>query len=165
MEVRWFRGDNSKLVHLYSDGHEVNGDAAPAYVNRTEFVKEAIRQGKVTLRLRNISVSDDGSYQCSFKGNGISDGASMNLSIAGQETSDNDLPFKISRNQIAIQKPISRLKLMEKTGQSFSRYFVAMLLLQMLTPSSEQFTVNGIEGPVLAPLGGKVELSCQLSPP
>ncbi|KAG5214731.1 hypothetical protein JEQ12_000307 [Ovis aries] len=111
MEVRWFRGDNSKLVHLYRDGHEVNGDAAPAYVNRTEFVKEAIRQGKVTLRLRNISVSDDGSYQCSFKGNGISDVASMNLSIA------------------------------------------------------EQFTVNGIEGPVLAPLGGKVELSCQLSPP
>ncbi|XP_013818194.2 PREDICTED: selection and upkeep of intraepithelial T-cells protein 8-like [Capra hircus] len=82
MEVRWFRGDNSKLVHLYRDGHEVNGDAAPAYVNRTEFVKEAIRQGKVTLRLRNISVSDDGSYQCSFKGNGISDVASMNLSMA-----------------------------------------------------------------------------------
>uniref|UniRef100_A0A8C2NKS3 Ig-like domain-containing protein n=1 Tax=Capra hircus TaxID=9925 RepID=A0A8C2NKS3_CAPHI len=26
---------------------------------------------------------------------------------------------------------------MEKTGQSFSRYFVAMLLLQMITPSSE----------------------------
>ncbi|ELR47597.1 Selection and upkeep of intraepithelial T-cells protein 1, partial [Bos mutus] len=25
--------------------------------------------------------------------------------------------------------------------------------------------VNGIEGPILAPLGGKVELSCQLSPP
>lgn len=84
MEVRWFRGDNSKLVHLYRDGHEVNGDAAPAYVNRTEFVKEAIRQGKVTLRLRNISVSDDGSYQCSFKGNGISDVASMNLSMAGK---------------------------------------------------------------------------------
>lgn len=62
----------------------MNGDAAPAYVNRTEFVKEAIRQGKVTLRLRNISVSDDGSYQCSFKGNGISDVASMNLSMAGK---------------------------------------------------------------------------------
>ncbi|XP_043732067.1 putative selection and upkeep of intraepithelial T-cells protein 1 homolog isoform X1 [Cervus elaphus] len=54
---------------------------------------------------------------------------------------------------------------MEMTGQSFSRYFVAMLLLQMITPSSEKFTVNGIEGPILAPLGGKVELSCQLSPP
>ncbi|XP_043733401.1 selection and upkeep of intraepithelial T-cells protein 8-like isoform X1 [Cervus elaphus] len=88
MEVRWFRGDNSKLIHLYRDGHEVNGEAAPEYVNRTEFVKEAIREGKVTLRLRNISVSDAGSYQCSFKGSGINDVASMNLSIAalGLET-------------------------------------------------------------------------------
>ncbi|XP_040087880.1 selection and upkeep of intraepithelial T-cells protein 7-like [Oryx dammah] len=88
MEVRWFRGDNSKLVHLYRDGHEVNGDAAPEYVNLTEFVKETVRQGKVTLRLRNISVSDDGSYRCSFKGNGINDVASMNLSRAalGLET-------------------------------------------------------------------------------
>ncbi|XP_010832757.1 PREDICTED: putative selection and upkeep of intraepithelial T-cells protein 1 homolog [Bison bison bison] len=88
MEVRWFRGDNSKLVHLYRDGHEVNGEAAPEYVNRTEFVNEAIRQGKVMLRLHNISVSDDGSYQCSFKGSGINNVASMNLSIAalGLET-------------------------------------------------------------------------------
>ncbi|XDB48371.1 hypothetical protein AB1E18_001956 [Capra hircus] len=154
MEVRWFRGDNSKLVHLYRDGHEVNGDAAPAYVNRTEFVKEAIRQGKVTLRLRNISVSDDGSYQCSFKGNGISDVASMNLSMAGT-----------SQDNALLGTRISRLKLMEKTGQSFSRYFVAMLLLQMITPSSEQFTANGIEGPVLAPWGGKVELSSPLQKP
>ena len=84
MEVRWFRGDNSKLVHLYRDGHEVNGEAAPEYVNCTEFVNEAIRQGKVTLKLHNISVSDDGSYQCSFKGSGINDVASMNLSIAGK---------------------------------------------------------------------------------
>ncbi|XP_052031790.1 selection and upkeep of intraepithelial T-cells protein 2-like, partial [Apodemus sylvaticus] len=29
----------------------------------------------------------------------------------------------------------------------------------------EQFTVNGLQQPVLAPLGGKLELSCQLSPP
>ncbi|XP_020725344.2 selection and upkeep of intraepithelial T-cells protein 7-like isoform X1 [Odocoileus virginianus] len=88
MEVRWFRGDDSKLVHLYRDGHGVSEEAAPEYVNRTEFVKEAIREGKVTLRLRNISVSDDGSYQCSFKGSGINDVASMNLSIAalGLET-------------------------------------------------------------------------------
>ena len=84
MEVRWFRGDDSKLVHLYRDGHGVSGEAAPEYVNRTEFVKEAIREGKVTLRLHNISVSDAGSYQCSFKGSGINDVVSMNLSIAGK---------------------------------------------------------------------------------
>ncbi|XP_076419728.1 selection and upkeep of intraepithelial T-cells protein 1-like [Peromyscus maniculatus bairdii] len=43
------------------------------------------------------------------------------------------------------------------------KYF--LYLLQVVVPSSEQFTVIGSEGPVLAPLGGTLELSCQLSPP
>ncbi|XP_017811330.1 selection and upkeep of intraepithelial T-cells protein 1 isoform X6 [Papio anubis] len=55
--------------------------------------------------------------------------------------------------------------IMETAGLSFSRYFVVMNLLQMTIPSSEQFTVNSLERPVLAALGGNVELSCQLSPP
>nr|KAF6508003.1 hypothetical protein HJG63_017641 [Rousettus aegyptiacus] len=54
---------------------------------------------------------------------------------------------------------------METTGLSFTRCFVFMLLLPMITPSSEQFTVTGLQGPIVAPLGGVVELSCHLSPP
>ncbi|XP_036034489.1 selection and upkeep of intraepithelial T-cells protein 2-like [Onychomys torridus] len=42
---------------------------------------------------------------------------------------------------------------------------IVLYLLQMVALSSEQFTVTGLEGPVLAPLGGTLELSCQLSPP
>uniref|UniRef100_A0A8I6AJR2 Ig-like domain-containing protein n=1 Tax=Rattus norvegicus TaxID=10116 RepID=A0A8I6AJR2_RAT len=42
---------------------------------------------------------------------------------------------------------------------------VALYLLQMVALTSEQFTVNGLPSPVLAPLGGNLELSCQLSPP
>ncbi|XP_037058713.1 selection and upkeep of intraepithelial T-cells protein 8-like isoform X2 [Peromyscus leucopus] len=82
MEVRWFRSDNSKLVYQYGGGHGVNGEAAPEYVNRTEFVKEAIGKGKVALRIHNISISDDGLYQCSFNDSGFSDMTSMNLSVA-----------------------------------------------------------------------------------
>ncbi|XP_014310049.1 selection and upkeep of intraepithelial T-cells protein 8-like isoform X2 [Myotis lucifugus] len=88
MEVSWFKGDHSKLVHLYRDGHEVKGEAAPEYVDRTEFVKEAIGEGKVALRLHNIRVSDNGTYQCSFKDSNFSSVASMDLSVAalGLET-------------------------------------------------------------------------------
>ncbi|XP_054576804.1 selection and upkeep of intraepithelial T-cells protein 8-like isoform X1 [Eptesicus fuscus] len=90
MEVSWFKGDHStsKLVHLYRDGHEVKGKAAPEYVDRTEFVKEAIGAGKVTLRLHNIRVSDNGTYQCSFKDSNFSNMASMDLNVAalGLET-------------------------------------------------------------------------------
>ncbi|XP_016057474.1 PREDICTED: putative selection and upkeep of intraepithelial T-cells protein 1 homolog, partial [Miniopterus natalensis] len=82
MEVSWFKGDRSRLVHLYRDGHEVKGKAAQEYVDRTEFVKEAIGEGKVTLRIHNISISDNGLYQCSFKDGNFSDVASMNLSVA-----------------------------------------------------------------------------------
>uniref|UniRef100_A0A8D2HS76 Butyrophilin-like protein 2 n=1 Tax=Urocitellus parryii TaxID=9999 RepID=A0A8D2HS76_UROPR len=67
MEVLWFKGDNSQFVYLYRGGHEVNGEAAPEYVNRTEFVKEAMGEGKVTLKIHNVSISDGGPYRCSFK--------------------------------------------------------------------------------------------------
>ncbi|XP_046274789.2 selection and upkeep of intraepithelial T-cells protein 7 isoform X3 [Marmota monax] len=98
MEVRWFKGDNSQLVYLYrGGGHEVNGEAAPEYVNRTEFVKEAMGEGKVTLKIHNVSISDGGPYRCSFKDTDFSDAAGMNLSVAalGLET------------QIHVQVPVS----------------------------------------------------------
>lgn len=85
MEVSWFKGDRStsKLIHLYRDGHEVKGKAALEYVDRTEFVKEAIGEGKVALRLHNIRVSDNGTYQCSFKDSNFSNVASMELNVTG----------------------------------------------------------------------------------
>ncbi|XP_049631439.1 selection and upkeep of intraepithelial T-cells protein 7-like [Suncus etruscus] len=82
LEIQWFRGNTSNTIHLYRGGHEVNEKVAPEYMNRTEFVKAAIGKGKVTLRLHNISVSDDGPYHCSFKDDHFSDAASINLSVA-----------------------------------------------------------------------------------
>ncbi|XP_040834553.1 selection and upkeep of intraepithelial T-cells protein 8-like [Ochotona curzoniae] len=82
MEIHWFRGDHSKPVYLYRGGREENREADPEYVGRVEFVKETIGEGQVTLRINNISISDEGSYQCSFEDNGFSDMAILNLSVA-----------------------------------------------------------------------------------
>ncbi|XP_040613366.1 selection and upkeep of intraepithelial T-cells protein 8 [Mesocricetus auratus] len=82
MEVRWFRSGHSQPLYLYRGSHGANGEAAPEYVNRVEFVKEAIGKGKVALRIRNISIPDDGLYQCSFNDSAFSYVASMNLSVA-----------------------------------------------------------------------------------
>ncbi|XP_027258084.1 selection and upkeep of intraepithelial T-cells protein 8-like isoform X2 [Cricetulus griseus] len=82
MEVRWFRSGHSKPVYLYKGSHGANGEAAPEYVNRIEFVKEAIGKGKVALRIHNISISDDGLYQCLFNDSAFSYVASTNLSVA-----------------------------------------------------------------------------------
>ncbi|XP_008762179.2 selection and upkeep of intraepithelial T-cells protein 7-like [Rattus norvegicus] len=88
MEVRWFRSGHSQPVYLYRGGHSMSGEAAPEYANRTQFVKEAIGEGKVTLRIHNISILDDGPYRCSFNDSGFIDVASMNLNVTavGLET-------------------------------------------------------------------------------
>ncbi|KAG8505424.1 Selection and upkeep of intraepithelial T-cells protein 7 [Galemys pyrenaicus] len=86
MEVCWFRSNHSKPVYLYRDGREVSAEAALEYVDHTEFVKEAIEEGKVTLRLHNVSAAADGLYECSFKGGEFSDLTGMNLTVTGLET-------------------------------------------------------------------------------
>ncbi|KAM6217038.1 LOW QUALITY PROTEIN: selection and upkeep of intraepithelial T-cells protein 1-like [Rhynchocyon petersi] len=81
MEVLWFRVDHSKVIHLYNGDHEINREASPEYVGRTELLKEALAEGKVTLRIHNISVYDDGQYQCSFKDSSFHGVANMKLSV------------------------------------------------------------------------------------
>ncbi|XP_024907754.1 putative selection and upkeep of intraepithelial T-cells protein 1 homolog [Pteropus alecto] len=67
MEVRWFRNRYKQPVHLYKDGKDLHGETIFQYVERTQLLKEAIGKGKVTLRISNISVDDDGPYHCFFK--------------------------------------------------------------------------------------------------
>ncbi|KAM9685440.1 LOW QUALITY PROTEIN: selection and upkeep of intraepithelial T-cells protein 8-like [Trichechus inunguis] len=81
VEVLSFWGDHSKTVYPYSGGHEMNREASPEYMGSTEVLKEALGEGKVTLRIHNISVYDEGQYQCSFKDSGFYDVANMNLKV------------------------------------------------------------------------------------
>ncbi|ERE82875.1 selection and upkeep of intraepithelial T-cell protein 1 [Cricetulus griseus] len=148
MEVRWFRSGHSKPVYLYKGSHGANGEAAPEYVNRIEFVKEAIGKGKVALRIHNISISDDGLYQCLFNDSAFSYVASTNLSVAGEEKQTNLILASIMRARGVLVT-----------------HCVILYLLQMVALSSEEFTVAGLTRPVLAPLGGNLELSCQVFPP
>ncbi|XP_051027091.1 selection and upkeep of intraepithelial T-cells protein 2-like [Acomys russatus] len=54
---------------------------------------------------------------------------------------------------------------MGATGICLAAHCIVLCLLQMTALSSERFTVTGLQRPVLAPLGGVLDLSCQLSPP
>ncbi|ELW67060.1 Selection and upkeep of intraepithelial T-cells protein 1, partial [Tupaia chinensis] len=242
MEVRWFRSDHSKPIYLYRDGHDMKGEIAPEYVHRTEFVKEAIREGKVTLRIHNISISDDGPYQCLFKDGGFSEASSMNLSVAavGLETQiyveplfsdacmvechsggwfpQPQMEWRDDRGEVVphssklpsqdgarffhmkmtvvltnnsqgnitcyIHNPLTgevkQTRIILSNGLFESDYIwivflglllgivlvcIAMHLYILLSIKKEQFTVSGSEVPILASLGGVVELSCQLFPP
>ncbi|XP_041507074.1 selection and upkeep of intraepithelial T-cells protein 2-like [Microtus oregoni] len=67
MEIRWFRNRYTQPVHLYRDGKDLHGETILKYVERTELLKGDIGEGKVTLRIFNVTVDDDGPYRCVFK--------------------------------------------------------------------------------------------------
>ncbi|KAM5248600.1 selection and upkeep of intraepithelial T-cells protein 1-like [Ctenodactylus gundi] len=67
MEIRWFRNHYTQPVRLYRDGKDLYGETISKYVERTELLKDAIEEGKVTLRILNVSADDDGLYHCVFK--------------------------------------------------------------------------------------------------
>ncbi|XP_052573143.1 selection and upkeep of intraepithelial T-cells protein 2-like [Peromyscus californicus insignis] len=67
MEIRWFRNRYTQPVYLYRDGKDLHGETISKYVERTELLKDAIGEGKVTLRIFNVTVDDDGPYHCIFK--------------------------------------------------------------------------------------------------
>ncbi|XP_030769418.1 putative selection and upkeep of intraepithelial T-cells protein 1 homolog isoform X6 [Rhinopithecus roxellana] len=67
MEIRWFRSHYTRPVYLYKEGKDLYGETISKYVERTKLLKEAIGEGKVTLRILNVSADDDGQYHCFFK--------------------------------------------------------------------------------------------------
>ncbi|XP_067412252.1 butyrophilin subfamily 1 member A1-like [Emydura macquarii macquarii] len=82
MEVRWFRSHFSSLVHLYRKGKDQTEDQMPEYLRRTEFLKDGIRNGSVSLRLRNIRPSDKGQYRCYFESTSFYAAALLELKVA-----------------------------------------------------------------------------------
>ncbi|XP_028911864.1 butyrophilin subfamily 1 member A1-like [Ornithorhynchus anatinus] len=81
MEVRWFRSQPSNVVHLYDSGAELFGEQMEEYQGRTELVTDALDYGSVTVRLRNVRVSDEGNYHCSFYDGNSEDEAPLELQV------------------------------------------------------------------------------------
>ena len=83
MQVGWFQEYYSQLVYLYKDREEVSGKSTYNYVNRTVLLKDTLGEGKVTLRIHNVSVLDGGQYHSFFKDGDTSEEAIMDLRVAG----------------------------------------------------------------------------------
>ncbi|KAG6921971.1 butyrophilin subfamily 1 member A1-like [Chelydra serpentina] len=83
MEVRWFRSEFSAVVHLYRDGQDQYGEQMPEYRQRTELLKDDITSGSVSLRIRDIRLSDNGQYKCFFKSSVSYEEALLELLVAG----------------------------------------------------------------------------------
>ncbi|XP_009702680.1 PREDICTED: butyrophilin subfamily 3 member A2-like, partial [Cariama cristata] len=82
MEVRWFRSQFSIYVHLYHSGQDHYSSQMPDYQERTEFLKEGISIGNVSLRILRIRLSDEGQYQCLIKDGNFYEEATVELKVA-----------------------------------------------------------------------------------
>ncbi|XP_021044921.1 selection and upkeep of intraepithelial T-cells protein 2-like [Mus pahari] len=83
MEIRWFRNRYKEPVYLYRTGQDLLGEIIPKYVERTELLKGDIGKGKVTLRIFNVTVDDDGSYHCFFKDGKFYEEHIMEVKVTG----------------------------------------------------------------------------------
>ncbi|XP_044117456.1 myelin-oligodendrocyte glycoprotein isoform X4 [Neovison vison] len=81
MEVGWYRPPFSRVVHLYRNGKDQDAEQAPEYRGRTELLKEAMGEGKVTLRIRNVRFSDEGGFTCFFRDHSYQEEAAMELRV------------------------------------------------------------------------------------
>ncbi|XP_055757312.1 putative selection and upkeep of intraepithelial T-cells protein 1 homolog [Salvelinus fontinalis] len=53
-----------KMVHCYKDGRDFYDDQCPFYRNRTSMFHEELKNGNVSLKLTNVTLSDAGRYRC-----------------------------------------------------------------------------------------------------
>ncbi|KAM5212281.1 butyrophilin-like protein 8 [Hipposideros larvatus] len=82
MEVRFFGHQFHAVVHLYREGKDEYHMQMPAYRGRTELLKDSITEGRVSLRLQNVTVSDTGLYGCWFRSQNNDHGATWELQVS-----------------------------------------------------------------------------------
>uniref|UniRef100_A0A5F8H4R7 Immunoglobulin V-set domain-containing protein n=1 Tax=Monodelphis domestica TaxID=13616 RepID=A0A5F8H4R7_MONDO len=98
MKVIWFQ--SLEIVHHYEDGQDKFDDQSPKFQGRTELVKDAITRGNVTLRIWNITASDQGHYKCHFDDGLYQEEAGIELLVS--EHCLQDLPWVLYMNGIII---------------------------------------------------------------
>uniref|UniRef100_I3MYZ5 Butyrophilin-like protein 2 n=1 Tax=Ictidomys tridecemlineatus TaxID=43179 RepID=I3MYZ5_ICTTR len=99
MEIRWFRNRYTQPIYLYKAGKDLYGETTSRYVERTELLKDAIGEGKVTLRIFNVSVDDDGQYHCFFRD--------------GDFSEEDIIEVKVTDIQIFVHPPNTKGLIME----------------------------------------------------
>ncbi|KAM5168961.1 butyrophilin subfamily 1 member A1-like [Callospermophilus lateralis] len=83
MEVRWFHGNHSGLVHYYRDSKDYLEQQRPEYHGRTKLLRENITRGQVALRIHPIRPADEGDYRCLFVSSTYHNEARFHVEVTG----------------------------------------------------------------------------------
>lgn len=64
--VEWSRQDPTHVqyVHVYRDHGEVTDMKTESYIRRTALFTEELKHGNISLKIRDVSPADEGSYRC-----------------------------------------------------------------------------------------------------
>lgn len=85
MNVGWYRDHYSQLVHVYEHRKKLSGKNTQNDVSRTVLLMDALGEGKMTLRIHNISIFDEGKYHCFFQDDDTYEEATTDLKVAGKD--------------------------------------------------------------------------------
>lgn len=88
MELLWFRQTRSPAVLLYRAGQEQEGQQMTEYRGRATLVTTGLLDGRATLQIRGVRISDQGEYRCFFKDNDDSEEGAVHLEVAGRYRGD-----------------------------------------------------------------------------
>ncbi|XP_039097696.1 butyrophilin subfamily 1 member A1-like [Hyaena hyaena] len=83
MELRWFRSEFSEAVYVYQDGMEQVGEQLVDFKGRAELVKDYITEGRVSVKIYSLRISDSGIYKCFFKKGSDFQEATLELKVIG----------------------------------------------------------------------------------
>ncbi|XP_019211024.1 uncharacterized protein LOC106096768 [Oreochromis niloticus] len=62
--VEWSRADLDEYVLLYRDEGSVLEDQHPSFMNRVDLQDRQMKDGDVSLILKNVTTNDNGTYEC-----------------------------------------------------------------------------------------------------
>ncbi|KAM9426377.1 butyrophilin subfamily 2 member A2-like [Pholidichthys leucotaenia] len=62
--VEWTRGDLEPYVLLHRDGHYVPDGQHPSFKNRVKLQDSQMKDGDVSLVLKDVTTGDSGTYKC-----------------------------------------------------------------------------------------------------
>ncbi|NXF45207.1 CD276 protein, partial [Oceanites oceanicus] len=83
LSLIWQLTEKKRLVHSFSGGQDQKKDQGRGYANRTALFYDQLAQGNVSLLLRRVEISDEGSFTCFVRVRDYSS-AAVTLQVAGE---------------------------------------------------------------------------------